>query len=229
MSARDIFERVGDARGLALNYNQVGQVFLYRGDWDQAWTMLEKGWEFAQRANYVPAQVHLLTSMAELALWRRDLSEAASCVERAERLADVAQLPEEVVIIRCLKATVLLQQGENGMAMALAEEALSIAGTLGEMSESYGLALRTLGEVALSHCQWDVVEVHLQRAIELFTTLDRLFDVGQCYLLMARLRQYQGDIKAAREWRHRAANIFHDLDVPLILQQIEPERDNGTT
>ena len=227
-SARDIFEHTGDSRGLALNYNQVGQLYLNQGDLDQSRTMLEKGWEFAERMNYLPAQVHLLTSMVELSLWQWDHDQAMVYLVQAMNLADAAPMPEEVAICRCLKAIIHMEREEWDEAQVSAEEALAFASALGESSESYGRALRTSGELALRMGDLDGASRHLSQAITLFTSPHNLFDLGQCYLSMARLEHLRGNEKGAHTLRQQATNIFHTLDVPLILQRIEQEFGSST-
>jgi tetratricopeptide (TPR) repeat protein len=145
------YQRLGDRRGAAESYHNLGLIFRQLGDWQSAEDATAMAFRHAELVGERGLLALVTTGKAELMVDRALLPQARRELDRAERLADEAGDEIGIAEVRRVRALAALRGGDLTAAFEQAEAARSAAlecGTALMAAECAGiaaLALRALG------------------------------------------------------------------------------------
>lgn len=145
------YQRIGDRRGTAQTYHNLGLTFRQQRDWDDAEAAAFQAVRHAEEVGENGLTALAVMGRAEIHLERGELAMARSELLRAERLCQTAQDDVGIAEVGRLRAVLALREGSPGDALAVAllarESALrlGIAQLQGECAAAAATASRRLG------------------------------------------------------------------------------------
>jgi tetratricopeptide (TPR) repeat protein len=152
-SAMVSYQRLGDRRGMAETYHNLGLVFRQNGRLTDAEEAIEHAVRLAEQTGDPALQSLALTGRAELQLARNELALARQDAARAEQLAGEAEDEIGAAEAQRVSALVSLAEGQADAALARAEVARATAEHQGglllqaECAAAAARALRALGRL----------------------------------------------------------------------------------
>jgi tetratricopeptide (TPR) repeat protein len=164
------YQRIGDRRGTAQTYHNLGLTFRQQRDWDDAESAAFQAVRHAEEVGEGSLLALAVMGRAEIHLDRGELTLARQELLRAEQLAQGAHDEVGIAEVGRLRALLTLREGRPAEAMALALASRGIAERLGILqlrAECAGVAAaacRQLGRTTDA-------EHHLAEAREIFQRL----------------------------------------------------------
>lgn len=164
------YQRLGDRRGTAETYHNLGLVYRQLADYDEAEKAVTQAVRHAESVGEPGLMALASGGRAELRIDRGDAALALSELDRAARLAEVAGDVIGRAELSRIRALAALRQGRNDIALEQAEAARRTADEHGiallraECAALAALAGRALG-------QKELADERRTEAVELFRTL----------------------------------------------------------
>jgi len=215
-------EAVNDTQGLANSYQNLGYLYLVRGDLAMATPLLERAVEVS-RIRHVP----LYFPMAASWLGYTYLNSG--------RVTQALELLEEAVVRRggifsnislftaCLSEG-YLRAGRMDAAVEHAQRALDLAHQTKEKgNEAY--TLRVLGEIAAHKDPPGIGEAedHYHQALAHAEELGMRPLIAQCHLGLGRLYRRVDNLEQAKRHLTTATSLMREMQMGLWLEQAEAE------
>jgi LuxR family maltose regulon positive regulatory protein len=149
-------------------------------------------------------------------LWSGDIATARRALDEAARISQQAGNLMNAVLALCHLAEVSMLEGQLYEAQAFYYQALELAvDDQGRRRPIAGLALIGLGGLLREWNDLESAEHHLREGIELITRWGEVAGITG-YGQLARLKQAQGDLEAARQAIQRAGQIARNFDAMEI-------------
>ncbi|HMV30627.1 MAG TPA: tetratricopeptide repeat protein [Gemmatimonadales bacterium] len=164
------YQRIGDRRGTAQTYHNLGLTFRQQRDWDDAEAAALQAVRHAEEVGEGSLMALAVMGRAEIHLDRGELSLARQELLRAERLCQEAGDDVGAAEVGRLRAALTLKEGRPAEALALALAAragavrLGILQLQGECAGVAGAAARQLGHATDA-------DAHVAEAREIFERL----------------------------------------------------------
>lgn len=205
-------ERIGDRRGAATCRSDMASALFDLGDTNSAFDEARRAFQAHEKIGN-PRGMAWAECVMGMVLARRGqargaLAEMDRCIRRARRQGELR------LLVMALSASVgpRIRAGELGQAEDDAREALSVArGTGLRLYEA--LALRALGEAATARKEFDAMEGHFAKALDLFVELGNSTEEAETHVRWADGLQEARHASEARTHLLRAEAIFNRRDL----------------
>jgi DNA-binding SARP family transcriptional activator/Tfp pilus assembly protein PilF len=203
--------RSGDLRGEANAHAGLGKLLATRGSYPQAHTHLETARAVRNRLGDQALESNTELSIAITFGMEQRFSEALDHIQRAAALCPPGDGHR---MARILNAHGWFHAGlgQNDQALALCQQALALAGALGDTSAEAGI-LDSLGYIHQRLGRYGESDDELARAAELRRALGERFDLAKTLARLGDTRHAVGDDSARKVWGE-AAEILDELQLP---------------
>lgn len=169
----------GDDPERPMNLENLGEVLIDLGEYQEARANLETSREISQRRGLNFAQTYAELGLCRLAIMEGRTEDARGSLENAGLLLEsIEDANDRVAQYYQLKALIEMQAENYQAARESAELALAVA-SRGEMPEKKVDALRIMGSVLAKLGQFAEAETYLQQSIELAQQLNDRFVEGK--------------------------------------------------
>jgi tetratricopeptide (TPR) repeat protein len=185
MEALEIHTKLGSARGVAVDWNNLGWASVYRGDLNQALERYRKGLEFRRKAGDRRGEGYALASLGWVEQMRGCFVESHRLLDQATRrllrIGDRVLLGYTLVV----RATALLDEGRLGEAAEIADKAVREWQRGGNRSgEAWTLTLR--GEIAVERAELELAGQLLERSRQVWSSIGCLWGEAASEAALAR-------------------------------------------
>jgi tetratricopeptide (TPR) repeat protein len=207
--------------------NNLGQIYLYRGEWAEAAALLEESnaiWK--QLGAPVPEAVTLI-NLAQVHICRGNWSEARACLSRSQAI--FAEIGSEVFLPELERhwGEFFLGTGELDEALAHTRHSTELAVAQGARLEE-GISCRVLGQVHLARGERELGETALRQSLQILSDLNSEYEVARTLLPLIRL-MLRDDPTEAHAQIERAIQTFEKLgaqadleEAQALAEQLEP-------
>mgnify|MGYP000252021381 CR=1 FL=1 len=206
-TALALFERAGDARGIASSHDDIGKLLWMRGEYEMALDELKRGLDMRKALGDGRS---IALSLNNIGLVWRDHGQKAQAREALEASLKIRrELSDPLGIVESLNdlGQLALDQGEHSKALKLLEEAHVLARDLGEHNR-IAVVLANIGEAHLrTHDTEKAIEV-LREAEDLCDELGDKLHLADVKRALAKAYLERGDLRAARESIKRSVDLF---------------------
>lgn len=204
------WESIDDEFNRAFASLNLGLIALYRGQWAQAQERFDESlgiWSAAENGRWL-ALCH--TNLGLLAIARTQWAAARTHLETALELLHRDKIQDLLPEALYAMADVELAAGNAPAAAELAERAADLAAAL-EMQTEHGVALRTLGRVALARGALAEGKTALTESLTLLTQARNRYERARTLVALAALHAARGDAAAENAARAEAISTFRTL------------------
>jgi class 3 adenylate cyclase/tetratricopeptide (TPR) repeat protein len=203
-------------------YNTASVLYLRKGDWATARSLIEHSIAALRKGNIVV----VLPVLVAYSAWV--LAQVGEASEALTRLRESEQLLED----QAARGVVFTPYGALGRA-ALLLDRLDEAQSLGERALKYApsrpgiaaQALHLLGDIATHSDQFDAErgEAYYRKALTLSEPRGMRPLIAHCHLGLGKLYRRTGKRQAAQEHLTLATTMYREMDMPFWLERAEAE------
>jgi transcriptional regulator with GAF, ATPase, and Fis domain/tetratricopeptide (TPR) repeat protein len=227
-------ERGGHKDLLALTYNNLGDLLLCAGEWNDAVASLEKAIAIASRYDKPTGEATARITMAEILCSRGEYSEAESHLKKSLELLENVEKWTQAGAYRIL-ASVYQATGRTDIAIKTLRDALALSTSIGDL-QGVSLAHIGLGEFYFLEGVYDQASECLEHAQSRLKEEKSLSASGLVQRLTGRIEAALGRLTEARQHIAQSLSIFTTIGAPyevakshyemgLLLQQAGETED----
>lgn len=216
-------EVVGDGAGTGHSINQLGILSWLEGDLDAAKRLYLSARELATRSDDASLVAMTSTNLGVIASVRGDHEQALRYFASSLREYRLLGMTRDVCVALNNVGMVQTRLKEWDEAESAFRQAIELAATLGDVAVGTQLEIN-LAQVAVNRGQFDAARLLVERAL-LTAKAHRLGDsLGGAYKLSGQIARAQGNLDAALESLHHAAEVAQQRSNSLLLAEVEHER-----
>lgn len=216
-------EVAGDGAGTGHSINQLGIVSWLEGELDAAKRLYLSARELATRSDDASLVAMTSTNLGVIASVRGDHEQALRYFASSLREYRLLGMTRDVCVALNNVGMVQTRLKEWDEAESAFRQAIELAATLGDVAIGTQLEIN-LAQVAVNRGQFDAARLLVERAL-LTAKAHRLGDsLGGAYKLAGQIARAQGNLDAALESLHHAADVAQQRGNSLLLAEIEHER-----
>ncbi|MBI4551205.1 MAG: tetratricopeptide repeat protein [Candidatus Latescibacteria bacterium] len=214
-----LFEAVQDLRGIALVYQNSGDVCFEQGDWDQAQTYYVKGLEIAEQIDDSNLSAGLHTSMGVVASSKGEPKAAIdhyeASIQQYELIGDSYGLAK--VYNNLGMAYEASQNWEE--ALAYYSKALTLCRKMGSTA-LLTLVYLNSAKMAVQLRELEKAEDSCRRALDLVTELGDQLGIAEAYKIYGMLSVIQEAWPEAESFLQQSKAMFEAHDNPLGVAEV---------
>lgn len=203
--------------------NNIGDIFLYQGKYEEALTFMFMAARFAEQEawrNNSTADVlsRIYNNIATTLLYMNEDDRALYYLNKGAVLAEKARFPERLANILNNKARIWQRKGDMEQARQCIYQALAIARQYKPSRVEY-TALQTMAEIFLAENRPGKAIPYLQQALQSgqyvnpYYTSGIFYTMGSCYLA-------NGDYRQAQQWLKKAFDAASKARIAEYLYYI---------
>jgi tetratricopeptide (TPR) repeat protein len=217
-----IAEAVAHPNSFIFAYHGVGQLYLCKGDVQQAILALEHSVALCQGANLRYLFLWSASDLGAVYTLAGRVTEALSLLEQAVQQATSIRIQSGQSLRVAFLSEATLLAGHLEEALSLARHALDLARTHKERGHEAWI-LRLLGEIAVQHYPQEVesAEAHYRQALALADELGMRPLVAHCYRSLGTLYVTTGQREQARAELSTAIALYRAMEMTFWLPQAE--------
>jgi tetratricopeptide (TPR) repeat protein len=221
-TALDLAETARDLYGIVSAGYCLAYLHCLKGTLDLAVPLLERGLALCREREFGVWLPQITGYLGHAYSRAGRVEEGLALLERAMEVYDATRAWPFRALLTVHRGTACLLSGRLDSALALGDEALTLAREHGERGHE-AWALRLLGEIASQSDPLDArqAERYYRDASALANALGMRPLVAHCHLGLGTLHRRTRDATEAREQLTSAATMYRDMDMGLWLAQAE--------
>lgn len=211
--ARGAAQLVGDGALEAGSLEQMGDIALYRSNYDVARKLYEEAIPIFERVGDLLGQANCIKSLGDIALYRFDYDAARELYGEAIPIyKSLGSLRGQANCIRRL-GDIALGQSDYGAARELYEEAIPLFKRDGDLLGQAN-CIQRLGDIALGRSDYDTARELYEEAIPLFKRVGVLAGEANCIQGLGDIIWEQSDRQTARDLFREALGLYERIQNP---------------
>jgi tetratricopeptide (TPR) repeat protein len=169
--AEELYQRIGDSRGLAQAVNRRAKIHVRLGEWDEAEQAFQRALRLRESEGYRRGVALAYQGLGKVAAARGDLQLAADYLRRSHDGLEAEGDRYDAAWSQALHAQAVADLGDTDRAIRLLDDALARMRASGSAFGQAGL-LEILGRIQQDAGHEAQARQHFQQASELFASSD---------------------------------------------------------
>jgi tetratricopeptide (TPR) repeat protein len=217
-------EAAGHAYSLSQAYHCLGQVFVLRGDWERALSLLTQGDRIAREGQAPGGFLLLAPDLGYAHLLAGRVAEAVTILQQAVRDTAHAPAMQHYSLRLARLSEAYLRAGRRDAALEEGDRALNLA-RQGQEQGNEGWVLRLLGEIAAcaDPPQTEQAERYYRQALTLADDLGMCPLAAHCRLGLGGLYHAAGRADEARAELTTAAEMYRSMEMAYWLDKADAQ------
>jgi tetratricopeptide (TPR) repeat protein len=207
--AQQLFESVGETKGVGYVQGSLGQVYFARGDYAQAIDYYRRATRLCEEAGDVYGTVVGHNNLGDVYRVIKDWPNAVAHLERGAALCrDSGEPPEVLATVLGNLAEVYLETDDLDRAVVLGDESFKIANEVEDKTQM-GITCRILADAWASKHDAGKASAYFNEAIRHLTEVGPADELAKAYERFARLLLRVDHLSPAQECFMNAHQIYH--------------------
>ncbi len=223
--SRDIQEEIGDKLGIATSLHNIAAIYRDKGDLDRSLSFFKKSRSIVEE---IGDKWGIAKSLSNIGVVYGLMGKLDRSIDHLERSLDIREdMDEKTGIIEslCGIAETCIKKKEVIQAEKRAKRALEIAIEV-EGKNEMTTCHKVLGMAYREQEKWEEAEVEFEKCIEMLDDeLDRK-DLSIAYYEYGLMWKAKGETKKAEEYLKNSLEIFEDIGMKLMIDEVKEELRN---
>jgi tetratricopeptide (TPR) repeat protein len=217
-AALTINRKIGEVQEQGFITNNLGNIYLMRGHWDHAAELLIESNDIWNRLGALLPDAVTMSNLAQVYIYQRNWDASLNALKKSQKIFN--QVGSEDFIPELERRWGEYFHGIEDLEQATDHTQRSIElASAKEARLELGLSFRVMGEIHMSHGDYEAAEITLRRSFRILDDLDSEYEAAKSIVSLAKLARLKKE-KIDRPQLQQAERVFQRLGAEADLKAI---------